>query len=109
MITAIVRLLPMNSDSTSKDYRTLFDLKASHSLEVSSTYEVKRDGIVFKTRWLEEHDEHKNLIARFRTWTNRSLKPPYRFQLGWERYSLTGELLDREVRYSTRSSMEYVH
>jgi len=87
----------------------MFGLEPEHSLVLSSQRRVKRDSTVYETRWLDERDEEKKLIARFRTWTNQALKPPYRKQLGWERYSPTGELLVREVRYSKRDDEEYVH
>jgi len=87
----------------------LFGLEPEHSLILASQQRVKRDSVVYETRWLDEHDKSKKLIARFRTWSNQALKPPYRKQLGWERYSLTGELLDREVRYSKREDDEYLH
>lgn len=96
----------MRSDAELED---LFGLEPAHSLVLASRQRVKRDSTVYETRWLDEHDETKKLIARFRTWSNQTLKPPYRKQLGWERYSLSGELLDREVRYSKRDDDEYIH
>jgi len=99
----------MRDVRTIQDYRQLFDLPDAHTLTLSSAHEVERDSTVFETRWLDEHDASNTLIARFRTWCNRSLKPPYRHQLGWEKYSLSGNLLDREVRYSKRDDMQYLH
>ena len=99
----------MIGDDTAQPYERLFALPAQHSLKLSSSNQVTRDNTVFETRWLDEHDEQQNLIARFRTWTNQSTTPPYRKQVGWERYSLSGELLDREVRYSMRETDEYLH
>ena len=101
--------MQMSSARTIQDYEQLFDLPEEHTLTLSSTHQVERNSTVFETRWLEEHDASDTLIARFRTWCNRSLKPPYRRQLGWERYSLSGKLLDREVRYSKRDDMQYLH
>jgi len=96
-------------DDTAQPYERLFDLPNTHSLKLSSSKQVKRDSMVFETRWLDEHDEKHKLVARFRTWTNQSMKPPYRKQIGWERYSLSGDLLDREVRYSKRENNDYLH
>ncbi|MFK7853100.1 MAG: hypothetical protein AB8B79_03260 [Granulosicoccus sp.] len=96
-------------DDTAQPYERLFDLPSTHSLKLSSSKQVKRDSMVFETRWLDEHDESQKLVARFRTWTNQSMKPPYRKQIGWERYSLSGDLLDREVRYSKRKTNDYLH
>jgi len=99
----------MIRDDTAQPYERLFALPPAHTLKLSSSNQVKRDSMVFETRWLDEHDEQHKLIARFRTWTNQSMKPPYRKQVGWERYSLSGKLLDREVRYSKRINDEYLH
>ena len=101
--------MQMDSGKTLQDYQKLFDLPEAHTLTISSTHHTERDSTVFETRWLEEHDQNNTLIARFRTWCNRSLVPPYRRQLGWERYCLSGNLLDREVRYSKRDDMQYLH
>lgn len=99
----------MTSEMTSPAYAELFDLPASHTLRLASTRKVKKDSVVYETCWLDELDDNLKLIARFRTWTNHSLTPPYRKQLGWERFSLSGNLLDREVRYSKRDNQEYLH
>ena len=99
----------MISDQTSQAYEQMFVLPEQHSLKLSSSRKVKRDSMIFETRWLDEHDSHNKLIARFRTWTNLSLSPPYRKQVGWERFSLSGKLLDREIRYSKRPTDDYLH
>jgi hypothetical protein len=99
----------MNRDPVTQAYEQLFALPDDHSLKLSGSRKVRRGSMVFETRWLDEHDARKKLIARFRTWTNQSLKPPYRKQVGWERFSLSGQLLDREVRYSRRATDDYLH
>lgn len=90
-------------------FERLIGIPSQHSLTISSKKRLQRNGIVYDTHWLEEYNANKTLIARFRTWTHQSLKPPYRKQVGWERFSLSGKLLDREVRYSRRASGEYLH
>ncbi len=99
----------MSVDEKTQAYAQLFDLPEQHCLTLSSSNRVEQDSMVYETQWLEEHDASNTLIARFRTWKNRSLKPPYRKQSGWERFSLSGHLLDREVRYSKRDDMDYLH
>ncbi|MFK8078887.1 MAG: hypothetical protein AB8B97_01260 [Granulosicoccus sp.] len=99
----------MTRNSTSPDYAQLFNLPETHTLRLSSVHREEKNSTLCETRWLAEHDDKQKLIARFRTWTNRSLTPPYRRQLGWERFSLSGNLLDREVRYSKRDNQEYLH
>jgi len=106
---ALCSLYPMNCKTTTPEYAKLFSLPDSHTLETSSTRKVQRDSVVYETRWLLEHDDNRALIARFRAWNNRSLKPPYKQQQGWERFSPSGTLLDREVRYSKRDDEEYLH
>ena len=87
----------------------LLNLPEKHSVELLSSSKVERNSVVYETQWLNEHNERQQIVARFRTWTNRSLKPPYRKQQGWEKFSLNGALLDREVRYSKRKDMSYLH
>jgi len=86
-----------------------FNLPENHSLTLSQTNKNTVGSTVTATTWFEEYDEANTLVSRYRTWTNRSLKPPYRSQIGWEKFSLSGQLLDREVRYSRRSDLSYLH
>jgi len=99
----------MNADNTTEHFARLFDVPEAHCLTESSFSTVERNSTVFETRWLEERDAELKLVARFRAWSNRQLKPPYRRQTGWERFSRLGNLLDREVRYSKRNDNEYLH
>ncbi len=80
-----------------------------HSLKKQDGERIKRNGTQYETQWFDEYDNSRRLIARFRTWTNQAMQPPYRKQTGWERYSLSGNLLDREVFYSKRTTEEYIH
>ncbi|MBX2879988.1 MAG: hypothetical protein KTR32_08655 [Granulosicoccus sp.] len=90
-------------------YESLLSIDPGHRLVPGSKRRVKNDSTVYETFWLEEHNEQNERIARYRTWNNRSLVPPYAQQTGWERYSNSGQLLDREVRYSQRDNMDYIH
>ncbi len=87
----------------------LVNLNSDHSLTLHNRDCVKRNGAWYETQWMDEHDAAQKLVARLRTWTTKAVHPPYRKQIGWERYSLSGKLLDREVRYSKRDNNEYVH
>ena len=98
-----------SAESSLGDYAALFGLEPRHTLEPSSHARTRRGDTHCETRWFEERDAEARLVARYRTWTNRSNVPPYRTQLGWERFSPRGELLDREVRYSTRASVAGLH
>lgn len=99
----------MSMDKKPEEYAQLFDVPEQHRLKLSSSNRVERNSTVYEIQWLDEHDAQHELIARFRAWTNSSLKPPYQKQSGWERFSLSGDLLDREVRYSKRDDMDYLH
>ena len=91
------------------NYASLFGLAHGHRLRQQSRQQVERDGVHYETRWLNEFDTDNRLVARYRTWQNVAQNPPYRRQTGWEKYSLAGDLIDREVRYSKRESTDYVH
>jgi len=92
-----------------QDYSLLFGIESTHTLKESRHQRAKRNNTCFEVCWIDEHDDKKRLIARYRTWTNQSLTPPYKKQVGWERYSLSGELMDREIRYSKREDNSYIH
>ena len=99
----------MTFDTDAQNHAELFDVPEGHTLKLISSKRVERNSVVYETQWLNELDPDYRLVARFRTWTNRSLKPPYRRQRGWEKFSASGDLLDREVRYSKRDDMSYLH
>ncbi len=99
----------MKTETTTCDFALMFALPPEHRLTEARSGATSREGTRYETRWLEEYDAHDQLVARFRTWTKQSLRPPYRKQVGWERFSLSGELLDREIRYSRRTIEGYLH
>ncbi len=86
-----------------------FDLKTGHTLKLQSHDKIGKDGTIYETIWYDERDSEEKLVSRFRAWINQDGNPPYRRQIGWEQYALSGELLDREVRYSKREDLEYLH
>jgi len=85
------------------DYALLVGLDEAHTLELATHTRTGDDDRSGETRWLAERDPDARLVARYRTWSTRSRRAPYRSESGWERWSLDGRLLDREVRYSTRA------
>ena len=90
-------------------FRALLDIPAEHQLTLSGSRRETRNGSEYESHWFEERNAARQPIARYRSWTRQSLRPPYRKQKGWERYSPKGELLDREVRYSRRPNTDYLH
>ncbi len=86
-----------------------FDLKTGHTLKLQSHDKIGKGGTMYETIWYDERDCDQKLVSRFRAWINQDDNPPYRRQIGWEQYALSGELLDREVRYSKRDNLEYLH
>ena len=88
-----------------------FNICPAHTLiepETDARSHKKRNATC-DTKWFIEYDTEHKVVARYRSWISRSLKPPYKKQFGWERYSATGALLDREVHYHKRNSMDYLH
>ncbi|MBX2839831.1 MAG: hypothetical protein KTR35_23440 [Gammaproteobacteria bacterium] len=92
-----------------EDLCRLFDIDASHTVVCTEEFSAKKDGTRYTTYWFDEHNPENTLVARLRAWSNVGLKPPYRTQTGWERFSIKGDLLDREVRYSKRKDNNYLH
>jgi len=99
----------MRNEYSLRDYKRLFALCEKHSLSIERSYKETRGNTVFETRWINEHNADHTLVARYRIWNNLSTTPPYRQQNGWERYSISGDLLDREVTYSKRENNEWLH
>ncbi len=99
----------MNKGEPVEQFERLLKINDQHQLSVRSSHIEKRGNTQFQTHWLDERDAEQILVARIRAWTNESSHPPYRKQIGWERYSLKGDLLDREVRYSKRSNNDWLH
>ncbi|MFT4730732.1 MAG: hypothetical protein ACI9UN_005262 [Granulosicoccus sp.] len=99
----------MDFDTATHDFEQWVGLSQSHSLTLSRTHTETRDNTVFEVQWLEERNEDKLLIARYRSWSAQSQRPPYRKQMGWERFSAKGKLLDREVLYSKRDTTDWLH
>jgi len=99
----------MNKGEPVEQFERLLRINNQHQLSVRSSHTEKRGNTHFQTHWLDERDAEQTLVARIRAWTNESSHPPYRKQIGWERYSLKGDLLDREVRYSKRSNNDWLH
>jgi len=99
----------MSGQKQHEQFEAILDIPADHCLELISRNTHTQNGIVYETCWLDEKNASAVSVSRFRTWTNRSSQPPYRRQQGWERFSMKGELLDREVRYSKREDMQYLH
>lgn len=102
-------MIHMITDTASLAFEQLFSLPEKHSLTLSSSRSKTRNSTVYETRWFDELDVNGTLVARFHTWSHHALKPPYRKQVGWERYSLAGKVVDREVRYSKRDNNDYLH
>lgn len=99
----------MNTNTSIRHFEKLFGLPQNHSLTVFQTQTQTRNSTVFEVQWLEERNQDNTVIARYRSWTRHTQRPPYRRLKGWERFCITGELLDREVRYSQRDSNDWMH
>jgi hypothetical protein len=103
------KLKLMGINTKARNFEQLFGLSQSNSLTMGQTQTVTLDNTVFEVQWLEERNEDELLIARYRSWTKQSQRPPYKKQMGWERFSAKGQLLDREVHYSKRDTNDWLH
>ena len=94
-----------------KELANRFSILPAHSLKESEedARSHKKTDAACDTKWFIEYDTEHKVVARYRSWISQCLKPPYKKQFGWERYSASGALLEREVRYHQRKSMEYLH
>jgi len=91
------------------DIITRFDINPTHTLKQQNHEQNERAQTCYETCWYVEQDEQMRIVARYRSWSNQAMQPPYRAQLGWERYSPNGTLLEREVRYSKPELTDYLH
>lgn len=64
---------------------------------------------VKETQWYAAYDTNSILVARFRSWTRQAQKPPYKHQIGWEKFTPEGRLIEREVRYDRLTQGSYLH
>jgi len=92
-----------------EDITVRFDIDPSHTLKQQNSEQMEKELTHYETRWYVEKDEQERVVARYRGWTNQSLNAPYRTQVGWERYSADGMLLEREVRYLTQDEQTQLH
>ncbi len=94
-----------------KELASRFSILPAHTLKESKedARSHKKPNATCDTKWFVEYDSERQVVARYRSWISRSLKPPYKKQFGWERYSTCGALLAREVRYHQSKSMDYLH
>ena len=92
-----------------QDIIVRFDIDPSHSLKQQNREQVEKEQALYETCWYVEQDDQQRVVARYRSWSNQAKQPPYRAQLGWERYSPGGTLLAREVRYANREDGDTLH
>jgi len=86
-----------------------FDINPTHSLKQQNRQQQERSGKHYDTCWYVEKNAAQEIVARYRSWTNQALQAPYRSQIGWERYSPSGTLLEREVRYAELPKTDQLH
>ncbi|MBX2883786.1 MAG: hypothetical protein KTR32_27785 [Granulosicoccus sp.] len=90
-------------------YRHLLAVDTAHTLELADSRVKDKSGVEQESHLLRELDADHNIVAHYRVWTHQSLKPPYRRQRGWEKYSPGMTLLDREIRFSTPENGNTLH
>lgn len=92
-----------------EDIIVRFDINPAHSLKQQHFEQREQNQTHYTTCWYVEKDDQQRIVARYRSWSNQGKLPPYRAQIGWERYSPTGTLLEREVRYAKLDNNTTVH
>lgn len=92
-----------------ESFRLLLAVDATHTLEIADSHILDKRGMEQESHLLLERDSDNKLIAHYRVWTHQSLKPPYRRQRGWEKYTPGMTLLDREIRFSTPENGNTLH
>jgi len=90
-------------------YRQLLSVADDHTLELAHSHVPNSSTEERESHLLRERDGHLRVVAHYRVWTKQSLRPPYRRQRGWEKYSTAMKLLDREIRYSLPENGATVH
>jgi len=99
----------LNSMQTLEDVIIRFDINPSHSLKHQNTEHYEKSQAHYTTCWYIEKDDKERIVARYRSWSNQAKQPPYRAQIGWERYSPSGTLMEREVHYSKPDNGTALH
>ena len=92
-----------------EDIIVRFNIDPSHSLKQQNTEHYEQSQTHYTTCWYVEKDEKQHVVARYRSWSNQAKIPPYRAQIGWERYSPSGTLIEREVQYSKQEDGVTLH
>jgi hypothetical protein len=74
------------------DFEQVFDIPEGHTLKETS---FRRKGTLAQDEFWkhEEYDAAGNLVARYESWSCTSIKPPFRTQSGFRKYSPSGSLL----------------
>ncbi len=97
----------MQSASLNTDQcRALLTIDTDHALVIIDQFTRASANLARESCLLHELGDDQTLIAFYRVWVHRSLCHPFRAERGWEKYSPSGKLLDREVRYSRQPATE---
>lgn len=89
--------------------RTWADISGEWRLQIANTHKEVRNGTRYQVTWFTAVSDETKECRRYRVWLNEALSPPYRKQHGWELFDSTGDVCDREIRYSQRKGDDYLH
>lgn len=92
-----------------EDLVVRFDINPSHTIKQQNHDQQNQGKTHYETCWYIEKDADNRVVARYRSWSNQGTEAPYRLQLGWERYTPDGALLEREVKYASRKHNDALH
>lgn len=86
-----------------------FDIHPEHSLKQQNREQHEKNQTIYDVCWFVEKDGDERIVARYRSWCNQAQTAPFRLQVGWERYSPGGTLLEREVSYAKLDNKTTLH
>lgn len=80
--------------------REIFAIAPEHELELLDARERTNGSNERYSKLYREHDSSQTTLALYRVWERTGLAPPHPREQGFEKLTIRGQLVDREVRYS---------
>ncbi len=79
--------------------REIFAIAESNNVELCDSRERRVNSGYRTSQFYKERDSSDRVVAHYRVWTACQNRKVARTQAGFEKFSVKGELQDREVRY----------
>ncbi len=94
---------------SAEQLRQMAEIDRDWRIQVLNTHREVRNGTRYQVTWFTAINDTSKECRRYRVWLNEGLSPPYRKQHGWELFDRSGDVCDREIRYSKRDDNDYLH